>query len=167
MTPGAVALRGGWGPVVASLALESLFALLVTPILLTFQAAFVVAVLSGGNAGWNVQSRGEAALSVGAAFHAHGLQTIGGLAAAALLFATDSLISIWLLPSLVGLWVAIPLSAVTSRVDWGLRAHRRRLFLIPEELAPPPVLQALMASLETSDPAWRAVNGSYVSDAAA
>ena len=65
MTPGAVALRGGWGPVVASLALESLFALLVTPILLTFQAAFVFAVLSGGNAGWSVQSRGEAALSAG------------------------------------------------------------------------------------------------------
>ena len=167
MTPGSVALRGGWGPVVASLVLESLFALLVTPILLTFQAAFVLAVLSGSNAGWNVQSREETALSVDAAFHAHGLQTLGGLAAAALLFATDSLISIWLLPSLVGLWVAIPLSAVTSRADWGRRARRRRLFLIPEELAPSPVLQALAASLQTSDPAWRPVNGAHVSNAAA
>ena len=167
MTPGAVALRGGWGPVVASLALESLFALLVTPILLTFQAAFVVAVLSGSNAGWNVQSRGAAALSVGAAFHAHGLQTFGGLAAAALLFATDSLISIWLLPSLVGLWLAIPLSVVTSRADWGLCARRCRLFLIPEELSPSPLLQALTASLQTPDPARDAVSGSRVSNAAA
>ncbi len=167
MTPGAVALRGGWGPVVASLALESLFALLVTPILLTFQAAFVFAVLSGGNAGWSVQSRGEAALSAGAVFHAHGLQTIVGLAAAGLMFATDSLVSIWLLPSLVGLWIAIPLSAVTSRVDWGLRARRRRLFVIPEELAPSPVLQALRASLQTAGPAQRSVNGSHVSDVAA
>ena len=167
MTPGAVALRGGWGPVVASLALESLFALLVTPILLTFQAAFVFAVLSGGNAGWSVQSRGEAALSAGAVFHAHGLQTIVGLAAAGLMFATDSLVSIWLLPSLVGLWIAIPLSAVTSRVDWGLRARRRRLFVIPEELAPSPVLQALRASLQTAAPAQRSVNRSHVSDVAA
>jgi membrane glycosyltransferase len=167
LTPGAVALRGGWGPVVASLALESLFAVLVTPILLTFQAAFVVAVLSGSSAGWNVQARGEAALSVGAAFRAHGLQTLGGLAAAALLFTTDSPISLWLLPSLVGLWVAIPLSAVTSRADWALRARRCRLFLIPEELAPSPVLQALTASPQTSDPAWRSGNGSHVSEAAA
>ena len=142
MTPGAVALRGGWGSVIASLTFESLFALLVTPVLLTFQAAFVFAILSGRNAGWNVQSRGEATLSVGAAFHAHGLQTIAGLAAAALLLATDSFISIWLLPSVVGLWVAIPLSAVTSRVEWGLWTRRRRLFLIPEEVAPSPVLQA-------------------------
>ncbi len=166
MTPGAVALRGGWGSVVASLALESLFAVLVTPILLTFQAGFVLAVLSGGNAGWNVQSRGDAALSVGAALHAHGLQTIGGLAATALLFATDPLISIWLLPSLVGLWVAIPLSVVTSRADWGGRARHRRLFLIPQEIAPSPVLQALTASLQMSDPAWRPVNASHVSDSA-
>jgi membrane glycosyltransferase len=65
-----------------------------------------------------VQSREDAALSVAAAFHAHGLQRIGGLAAAALLFATDSLTAIWLLPSLVGLWAAISLSAVTSRDYW-------------------------------------------------
>jgi membrane glycosyltransferase len=44
----------------------------------------------------------------------------------------------WLLPVGGALILAIPLSALTSRVSLGRRLARARLFLIPEETDPPP-----------------------------
>ena len=160
VVPRAVALRGGWGSVAASVALEGVFAILVTPILVTFQTVFVLAILAGRNAGWDAQARGEADIRLSTAFRAHGLQTVCGLAAGIHFYATGSLTSIWLLFSLAGLWLAIPLSIASSRVDWGARARGWGLFLIPEEIARPPLLQALTEAFPTPSiaPGRRSMN---------
>ena len=49
--------------------------------------------------------------------------------------------------------VSIPLSVLTSRSSWGLRARQAGLFLTPEEISPPPQLAALRARLETLEKA--------------
>ena len=47
---------------------------------------------------------------------------------------------LWMSPIILGLVLAIPLSALTARGDIGQLARRRGLFRTPEEVGPPPVL---------------------------
>ena len=56
----------------------------------------------------------------------------------------------WLLPVAGALLVSVPLSVISSRVDWGRAARGARLFLIPEEASPPRELRRLRVLLRAS-----------------
>jgi membrane glycosyltransferase len=49
----------------------------------------------------------------------------------------------WLLPVSLPLMIAVPLSVYSSRLAVGRAIQRWQLFRIPEELAPPPVVERL------------------------
>jgi membrane glycosyltransferase len=147
LLPGALAARGGAGAVLASVAAESLFSVLVTPIVLAFQAQFVVALLARrATGGWSAQAREDRVTTLDEAAAAHAGHTLSAGLVGAAAYALDAALVPWLLPTLAGLGLSIPLSLLTSRVDWGQRARRWGLFLIPEESAPPAILRAVAAA---------------------
>ncbi len=114
--------------------------MLVAPILMLFHSTFVVTTLLGRRVEWNAQERGEGGQQLLPAIVAHWKQTaLGAMATAAVwFFAAGTLV--WLLPILVGLILAIPLSILLGSVRLGQGLARRGLLLIPEETVTPPVL---------------------------
>ena len=54
----------------------------------------------------------------------------------------------WMLPALLGMVIAAPMSWVGARLSWGLAARRNGLFIIPEETTP---LSLLTDSPEGAD----------------
>lgn len=154
LRPRDLARLGGRRSVVVSVLAESLFAIAVAPVLMTWHTLFVLAVLVGSTVGWGPQSRGEAETELGDAVRAHTGQTLVGLAAGACASAVRPELFLWLLPAVAGLVLSIPLSVVSSRVAWGQTAKRWGLFLIPEETEPPAVLRSLQWHLrvQTAQP---------------
>jgi membrane glycosyltransferase len=145
--PGALRAFGGLRAVLLSLGGESLFAALVTPIQLMLHTQFVVAILVRQAVGWNPQPRRDADTSLAEAIGVHGSHTIVGIIGSVLAYSVDPALCLWLVPTTAGLGLSIPLSIVTSRARWGQRARRLRLFMIPEEIVPPPLLRTFAATL--------------------
>jgi membrane glycosyltransferase len=71
------------------------------------------------------------------ALRLHGLDTLWATAWAVSVFALSPSYFWWLTPIVAALLLAIPVSALTSRVTLGDRARAAGLFLTPEETAPP------------------------------
>ena len=130
--------------VIASVAGETLFAALVTPIVLAFQTQFVLAVLSRTAVAWGSQRRGDHATATSEAVRAHAAHTLWGVAVGTVAYVLEPPLFYWLVPSLAGLTLSIPLSVASSRASWGRLTRRWGLFLIPEEVSPPPLLRAFL-----------------------
>ena len=141
LADGAVARSfGGRVGLVTSVLLDQVFSLLAGPVSLVFYCVFVATTLAGRVVRWDAQPRDDRGLRWSEAGRRFGLPL--GLAAvlvAALGF-TSPLAMITLLPGLV---VGIPLAVWTSRSSAGEWARRHRLFVTPEETAPPAILAAL------------------------
>jgi membrane glycosyltransferase len=131
--PQATRAHGGAGAVVWSAFWESVFATLMAPIVMLQHSWFVFSILIGMATGWNAQTRDDRALPfalVAAKFAPH---TLIGVAVTVLLerYAPDSFN--WFLPLLAGLWLAIPLVALSSSPLLGRVAREEHLFLTPSE----------------------------------
>jgi membrane glycosyltransferase len=79
------------------------------------------------------------------ALRLHGFSTLLAFAWFVAMFWWNAAASLWLLPVPIALILSIPLSVYTSRLSLGCAVKRWRLFLIPEELAPPQVIKDLQA----------------------
>jgi membrane glycosyltransferase len=134
---------GGAFPLVVSAVLEILLSALFAPIRMVFHSRFVVQNLAGRTVQWKSQGREDAETSWRDALRHHGLDTIWASAWGSVLYWLNPGYFWWLTPILVALVLSVPLSVFVSRVRWGDRARRWRLFLIPEELDPPFELRAL------------------------
>ena len=73
----------------------------------------------------------------GEALRRHGSQIVIGVLWTALVAWLDAAFLWWLAPIVVSLILSAPVSVITSRTGLGLAARRCKLFLIPEEYAPP------------------------------
>jgi membrane glycosyltransferase len=112
---------------------------LATPVLMVMQCVAVVEVLAGRDSGWAAQRREGAELTVREAWRAHRGHIILGLVAALAALLTDRYVLIWTSPVFLGLALSSFLSLHTSRVRIA-KPGCRRMFQIPEEHAPSPVL---------------------------
>ena len=74
---------------IASVAAESIFAVLVTPVLLAFQTQAVLAVVGRTAVGWGSQGRGDTATAVTEALNAHAGHTLGGTIGSAIAYMLD------------------------------------------------------------------------------
>jgi membrane glycosyltransferase len=112
---------------------ESVFATLMAPIVMLQHSWFVFSILIGMATGWNAQTRTDRALPFALVASKFAPHTIIGLAATFLLrhYAPDSFN--WFLPLLAGLWLAIPLVALSSSPRLGRLARDEHLFLVPSE----------------------------------
>jgi membrane glycosyltransferase len=146
--PHRVAGFGGWLKFVSSVLLETLFSTLLAPILAMLQTRFVVGFLMGKNVRWEAQTREDTATTFSEAFPRHWLSSLIGVAWSGLLWFTAPQLLWWFSPVLIGLVLAVPMSAWTSRTDAGEWAQAHGLFLTPEEVAPPGIIKRLEEELQ-------------------
>lgn len=134
--------RQRWGGalrLLLSVLLEHAFTILIAPINMLIHSAFVLDVLSGRDSGWGAQNRGDADTTWQEGWQRHRGHTFFGLGLAVYSWYLAPTLFGWLLPLIIGLVLALPISVYSSRAKLGQRLRRWGLFLIPEELSIPAV----------------------------
>jgi membrane glycosyltransferase len=146
---------GGPGRAIASVLLESLFSVIVAPVLMIFQTKFVAAILLRRNVGWPTQQREDRVTAWSEALRAHGSQLLLGVAAGLVTWFYVPGFFWWFTPVLAGLVLAVPVSVLTSRSDLGRAAARLGLFMTPQEISPAAVIRRYRAIIDAPDASGR------------
>jgi membrane glycosyltransferase len=128
---------GGTGRVLAGILIETLLSGLIAPVMMIFQSSAVADILLGRDAGWQVQRRDDGEVSRDEVLRKYAVPTLFGIAMAASAYAVSLSLLFWMAPVILGLMLAIPMAALTSRVG---AKRAAKLFGTPEQAAPPPVL---------------------------
>jgi membrane glycosyltransferase len=144
---------GGSPRLALSVLFECVMSALFAPIRMLFHTQFVLTSLAGRAVRWASPPRADAQTSWMQAIRRHGVHTLIGVAWATLVWWLNPHFLPWLLPVVGALIVSIPLSVYTSRVDLGRSVRSKRLFLIPEETSPAPVLRATREYASRARPA--------------
>ena len=132
---------GGAGRLLLSALLEFFHSVLLAPVRMLFHTQFVLAALTGIKLEWKSPPRNDDATGWGEAFRRHALHSVLALTWIGVILVSSAAFQWWLSPVLAGLLLAIPLSALTSHAAPGRWLRGHRIFVIPEELDQPPVLE--------------------------
>lgn len=141
---------GGILRATASALLESVFSILVAPILMLFQTKFVWAILLRRTIGWPSQERADHSTTFGDAVSMHGVHTLLGVAAGVVSYLYLPDYFWWFVPVLSGVLLSIPLSMLSSSVHLGQVARGLGLFVTPAERQRPEVLVEFDKALAAS-----------------
>ena len=136
---------GGWLRVTLSMLAEVLYSMLLAPIRMLFHTRFVAATMTGWQIGWKSPTRDNTETTWSDALRSHGWHSLLGAAWLSLVWWLNPSYVPWLTPVAGALMLSVPISVMSSRVSVGRRLRRARVFLIPEESAPPPELRELRA----------------------
>ncbi len=139
------AAYGGRLGLLASLALEMVFSMLLAPIRMLFHTQFVLGALTGIAVQWKSPPREDTETTWREAVRRHGWQTVLGIAWACGVYALQPSYLWWLLPIVGALLLSIPISVYTSRVSLGRKLRDAHIFTIPEEARPPQELAEVAA----------------------
>ncbi len=145
-------LFGGRVRLLLSAGLEQIGALVITSVLITLYTRYIVDLVRGASVRWDPQPRDDRGLSWAEAWTRLRLPTLVGAAWLALLSFADPGLMLWSAPLLFGLLASVPAAYLSSRLGLGRQARRFGLFLVPEEVAPPPVLRAYQRLVLTPTP---------------
>ena len=139
---------GGVARGVAAVLVETVFSMLLAPIMMCTQTVAVTQILIGRDSGWKAQRRDDGSISFADAIHFHWRHTLLGLALAVVVWqATPDLVA-WMAPVILGLLLSIPLSWYTAQTAGPLMS---RLLATPEDRSPPAILEA--AAIKADD--WK------------
>ncbi|QDE29568.1 glucans biosynthesis glucosyltransferase MdoH [Shewanella polaris] len=128
---------GGRDKVIISIVVEVILSALIAPIMMLIHCGAVISILAGRDSGWAPQRRDDGSLPWLTLTYRHRWHMLIGvlLGYAAVL---DSLTLLaWMSPALIGLWLAVPLSAMTGSERLGLWVKRMHILATPEEICPP------------------------------
>jgi membrane glycosyltransferase len=170
LTPGGLARFGGLRKVTSGVLLEMAFSVVLAPILMLFHAKFVVSTILGSGVKWATQRREvEDRINWAEAVETHRGHTVIGVVWTAVMAVFAPGLLAWMSPVLLGMMLSIPFSALTAQRRYGRRAREAGLFCTPDELAPPPELRELEATLaaKEADPAHETWAGRDVAFTAA
>jgi membrane glycosyltransferase len=143
---------GGRLRATASVLLEHLFSMLITPVLMLFHSRFVLGVIAGEEVGWGPQRRGgKDGIDWGEAFEAYAGHTLVGVLWGLLAWHINPAFFWWMSPVFTGLIFSIPLTLLLSKVSAGKALRRAKFFLTPQESKPPVELAELQVSLDICD----------------
>jgi membrane glycosyltransferase len=134
---------GGGVRFLAGAATETLFFILLSPIMWFGHTLFLARLLLGRTIGWGVQARDDHAVPWSLAARQLWPQTVLGLAVVLVLAATVPSAIPYVFFIAGGPLLAIPLAVVTAMPAVGRALVRIGLGRLPEETAPPPELAAL------------------------
>jgi membrane glycosyltransferase len=134
---------GGVRRLVASGAIETLFSILIAPLMMAFHSLFVTAVALGRNVTWTAQPREGRVVAWGEAWRRTGGFVLAAGVWALLVAWLAPGFFWWLMPVLASLLLAPALVRWSSSQHAGMWMRRRGLLLAPSEVAPGPVLETL------------------------
>jgi len=135
---------GGRIKVALNVTAETVYSMLLAPILMLFYTRFVIATLCGLKVAWKPQTRSdEHGPSWSAWIDVHGIHMVLAFAVVAWLVNRHPALLPWMLPVLAGPLLAIPFSRITASQRLGLRTRNAGWFVTPEEIAPPAELRSL------------------------
>ena len=140
-------LYGGVLRLGAGVLIEILISTLFAPIRMWFHSKFVLLTLLGREIKWGSQRRDGAETGWSEALRQHGVSMIVGLLWMGALLWLNPRLAWWVLPVTVPMSLSAAFSVLSSRVSLGAALRRWRLLIIPEETAPPDVIQKLQQSL--------------------
>ena len=143
--------RETWGATRAVLGVvtETLFSVLLSPILMVTQTAAVFQVLFGLDSGWRSQSRDKAGIPFMEALRYHRWHMLVGVVMAVACYEASALVLAWMSPVIVGLILAAPLTWLTSRAA---SRSLRTLLSTRDGRSPPAIVEsARRASGEWAD----------------
>lgn len=145
LTVGLVLVRGGEefggrSRLALSGLLEAVFAVILAPVMMMIHTQFVTGILAGRDVNWDAQERGARMVAWPEAWRRTlGILVAGGIWAGVILLLSPFFF-LWLTPIFAGLLLAPLLVRWTSSRKLGASARRWGLFLVPEEVMPPPEL---------------------------
>ena len=140
------AFGGSWA-IIKGASVETLFAVLIAPIMMGYHAYFVVSVLLGFKVNWDSQEREGRLLPWGEAIARTSKMTLIALFWGGITFTYAPIFFWWLLPVLTGLVLGAPIVRYSSSLDLGARCRARGIFLCPSETQEPEVLARLQQLL--------------------
>lgn len=118
---------------------ETIFSMLIAPILMVTQTVGTLQILAGFDAGWAAQKRGDGTLTFADATRFARLHMILGLVVAIIAWQVSPGLLAWMSPVVLGLVLAGPVSWYTSLPS---SAFAQWALTTLEDRAPPPVLTA-------------------------
>jgi membrane glycosyltransferase len=137
---------GGTAKIILSTLAETVYSMLLAPILMLYYTQFVWSSFFGGSTGWGRQKRtDEDGPSWRECIVVHAAHTVLAIGAASLAAVFVPAMLPWLSLVLAGPIVAIPFSHFVASNKLGLSSRRHGWFLIPQETNPPRELQQLEA----------------------
>jgi membrane glycosyltransferase len=134
---------GGGLRFLAGVVVETIFTLMLLPIMWFGHTMFLIRLLTGRKVGWTAQARDDHKVPWAIAARQLWPQTVLGWAALLLLGATVPTAIPYALFVAGGLAFSIPLAIATTMPEAGPAMVRIGLCQLPEETAPPPELTAL------------------------
>ncbi len=142
-----VGTSGGRLKILLSVVAETVYSMLLAPVLMLFYTQFVWSTFFGTSVGWGRQKRSDDdGPSWEQCVAAHAVHTLIAVAVAILVGWLLPVMLPWLLLVLIGPIMAIPFSYVIASSRLGALCRRHGWFLIPEEVAPPRELAALQSA---------------------
>jgi membrane glycosyltransferase len=132
---------GGALRLALSVLVELILSSLIAPVMMLMQSAQVMSIVTGRDAGWKAQRRDDGSIPFRVVARHHRTHTLCGVALAVAAYAVSPVLLAWLAPVVLGLVLAIPVSALSGRQALGQAARRLGLLATPEEIDPPPVLR--------------------------
>jgi membrane glycosyltransferase len=137
----AVRRCGGALRIGMSVLVELVLSSLIAPVMMLMQSAEVMGIVTGRDAGWKAQRRDDGSIPFRVVARHHRTHTLCGVALAVAAYTVSPVLLAWLAPVVLGLVLAIPVSAVTGRQELGTAVRRLGLLATPEEIDPPAVLR--------------------------
>lgn len=123
---------------------EILFTITIAPVVLFATTEFIVGLCLGRGTGWYGQRRNAYRLPWFEVLAALWRPTLFGAILSGLFALADPAVTVWFLPFLAGLVLAIPVAMVTSSPVLGAWAWDRKFCPMAEEFDPPPILAATL-----------------------
>ncbi|TAG08766.1 MAG: glucans biosynthesis glucosyltransferase MdoH [Verrucomicrobia bacterium] len=150
---------GGALRIIFGAGFETIISMLLAPVIMAAHTVMVFSIAMGKAVGWGNQNRETDGTSWGDAIRFHLTPTLLGLVWSFVAWKIGVTFFAWMLPILIGLIFAAPVSVFTSRVRYGQALARRKLLAIPEELNKPQIMELADQATAALDPALDASVG--------
>lgn len=133
---------------VFSLLVEIVLTGLVAPIMMLVQTSSIAQILTGADSGWPSQARDADRVPWAVLWKFHRRHILAGLILAGAAGAISWRLLAWMSPALLGLVLAVPLSAFMGSARMGRMLRRMGLLGTPEERNPPALVAEAAAEAE-------------------
>ncbi len=142
---------GGASRLLAGVAVEQGFWLLLGPVLSLVNAGFVVRTFAGGIVPWEPQCRADRSVTVFEALRHHWPHVSLAIVLGATCAAAGGWYAVWMAPAVLGLLLSPALTAVSSRTSLGRLSRRLGLFQTVDDTAPAAELLELRAAARRAE----------------